>query len=105
MISRAAHVIVEQTGRRNPHGREVTRVLKLLGADDSGGLTMAVLRENGVQAPTRAIYELQLAGCDIDLVACESTGGRKTLGYRLNATPPVRDRSVMSEERGDAVQH
>ena len=58
-------------------------MLALLEGDHTGAVTIATLRECGVKSPAQAVYELQLAGYPIDRVSCTDTGGRKTLGYRL----------------------
>ena len=46
-----------------------------------------------------SVYELQLAGYEIECVAGERPDGRATLGYRLRAAPaPVIDQSARLKE-------
>jgi hypothetical protein len=79
--------------------RDPTRVLRLLEANQGGALTIAALRERGVDTPAMSVYELQLAGHEIERVACERPDGRATLGYRLRAAPvPVIDQSARLKE-------
>ena len=67
------------------HERDRTRLLTLLGADGVGGRTIGELRERGIQAPAQAIYELQLAGYEIDRVSVPRSDGRPSVCYRLSA--------------------
>ena len=79
--------------------RDQSRVLRLLEANQDGGLTVAVLRERGIEAPALTVYELQLAGYEIDRVPCQRSDGLATLGYRLRAaTAPAADRPARSKE-------
>jgi hypothetical protein len=66
--------------------RNEARLLALLERDESGGLTVAALREHGIRAPGQAVYALQLAGHQIDRVSCEGSDGQMRLGYRLHAS-------------------
>ncbi|MGH2886183.1 MAG: hypothetical protein ACRDPA_26385 [Solirubrobacteraceae bacterium] len=65
--------------------RDEARLLALLEADQGRGLTIAALREHGIQTPGQAVYALQLAGHRIDRVNCEDADGHPRLGYRLHA--------------------
>jgi len=90
---------VEHPGPLSAGDRDQSRVLRLLEADRDGGLTIAVLRERGVEAPALTVYELQLAGYEIDRVPCGCSDGHTTLGYRLRASSaPAADRSARSKE-------
>jgi len=67
------------------HGdRDLTRVLRLLGEERAGALTVAALREQGIRAPGQAVYDLQVAGYVIDRVSCVGPDGHSALGYRLH---------------------
>jgi hypothetical protein len=66
--------------------RNETRLLALLESDQTGGLTVAALREQGIRAPGQAVYALQLAGHRIDRVNCEGSDGQTSLGYRLRGS-------------------
>ncbi len=73
--------------------RNEARLLALLESDEAGGLTIAALRERGIQAPGQAVYALQLAGHKIDRVNCEDSDGYTGPGYRVrpsSATAPSR---------------
>ena len=60
--------------------------MALLERDEPGGLTIAAMREHGIQAPGQAVYALQLAGHKIDRVTCEDSDGHTGLGYRVRAS-------------------
>ena len=87
MSIRAVHRSADRVGPRLVEDRDSERVLTLLAADQSAGLTIGALRECGVEAPAQAIYSLQLAGYEIDRVVCERPNGHRTPGYRLRARP------------------
>jgi hypothetical protein len=78
--------------------RDQSRVLRLLEANQHQGLTVAVLRERGIEAPAVTVYELQLAGCEIDRVPCRCSDGHTTLGYRLRTASAPADRSARVKE-------
>ena len=101
MSNRTTATTNELTEPRYVEGHDAARVLTLLGADDSGALTMPALREHGVQAPAQAIYELQLDGYEIDRVPCESSDRHTTIGYRLRTSAAIPSRSALREVRGD----
>jgi hypothetical protein len=67
----------------NARDRDLARVLRSLDAHRAGALTIDTLREHGVEAPALAIYELQLAGHEIERAHWTHRDGRMTLGYRL----------------------
>ena len=46
--------------------RDLSRVLSLMGGGQNGALTIAALRERGIEAPALTVYELQLAGYEIE---------------------------------------
>ena len=95
-----------QPGAEHPrrHGagdRDQSRVLRLLEANQHGGLTVAVLRERGIEAPAVTVYELQLVGYEIDRVPCRCEDGHTTQGYRLRAASALAaDRSARLKEVG-----
>jgi hypothetical protein len=91
---------VEPTRPDGGGDRDQSRVLRLLEANQRGGLTVAVLRECGVGAPALTVYELQLAGYEIDRVPFRCSDGHTTLGYRLRTASAPADRSARSKEVG-----
>jgi hypothetical protein len=64
--------------------RDEARLLALLGDDRAEPLTIAAMRERGIEAPAQAIYTLQLAGYQIDRVLVQPPRGRHASGYRLS---------------------
>jgi hypothetical protein len=81
--------------------RNLTRLLELLGAEPGGVVTIAAMRERGVQAPGQAVYALQVAGYAIARGYFVHEDGRRTLGYRLgDARPYVATRDGAGPERG-----
>jgi hypothetical protein len=96
----------KRTGRmemQSAGARDVVRLLALLAADEDIGSTIAALCERGIQAPARAVYDLQIAGYHIDRTYCQDTSGHRSLRYRLRAsTARGPDRSTgLQEEVGD----
>ncbi len=84
--------------------RDLTRLLRLLETDQDGGLTIAALRERGIETPAMSVYELQLAGYEIERVPCEHRNGRTTLAYRLRAAPAqTTDQSMLKEVASDGI--
>lgn len=63
------------------------RLLELLGGEGSDALTIAELRDRGVQMPGQAIYELELAGYPVERVRLRLTESHRTIGYRLGGPP------------------
>lgn len=103
MSHRTTPTTNDLTERRSVEGHDAARVLTLLGADDGAALTMAALREHGVQAPAQAIYELRLDGYEIDRVPCEDSDRHTTIGYRLRISAAIPSRSALREARGDVA--
>lgn len=66
--------------------RDEARLLALLESDETGGLTIAALRDLGVTAPGQAVYALQLAGHQIERVYCHDSNGNPKHAYRLRAS-------------------
>jgi len=66
--------------------RDEARLLALLESDETGGLTMAALRELGITAPGQAVYALQLAGYQIERVYRQHSDGNPRLAYRLRTS-------------------
>lgn len=69
----------------SPGDRDVARLVALLGSDPSRAMTIAELREHGIGAPAQAIYELQLAGWQVDRVPVTQGDGAGASGYRLSS--------------------
>ena len=65
----------------------------MLEDDQTGAWTIAALRERGVEAPALIVYELQLAGHEIERVPVRQPDGHLSPGYRLRAAtaPEPRD--------------
>jgi hypothetical protein len=81
-----------------------TRVLEPLEANRAGGLTIAALRERGIGTPAMSVYELQLAGYEIERVPCEHPDGHTTLGYELRAAAaPAINQSTLKEVASDEI--
>lgn len=66
--------------------RDEARLLALLESDETGGLTIAAMRDLGVKAPGQAVYALQLAGHQIERVHCHDSDGNPKHAYRLLAS-------------------
>ena len=81
----------------------LTRLLRLLETDQDGGLTIAALRERGIETPAMSVYELQLAGYEIERVPCEHWNGRTTLAYRLRCPAHTADQSMLKEVASDGI--
>jgi len=91
---------MDQTTTGGIGARNEARLLALLESDEDGGLTIAAMREHGIQDPGQAVYALQLAGHQIDRVNREDSDRHTGLAYRLRAysataSVPVR----MAQER------
>ena len=98
MSVRAVHGGVDHPEPHVGGNRDSARVLTLLEANQTGGLTIAALRERGVKAPAQAVYELQLAGYEIDRVTFENPDGHATLGYRLRPASAPAAGQILSIE-------
>ena len=81
MSGRRTRAIVEQSGPLRISDRSAERLLDLL-TYSGWPLTIDELREHGVSPPAQAIYELQLAGYEIDRVV-DYEAGHQRVGYRL----------------------
>lgn len=76
---RAAQPLLEP-----PADHAAARLLALL-HNGNGGLTIAAMRERGIEAPAQAIYALQLAGYEIARVPIWRPDGHRLIGYRLGS--------------------
>jgi hypothetical protein len=81
---------VDQATTGSFGARNEARVLALLESDEAGGLTIAALREHGIQAPGQAVYALELAGHKIDRVNCEDSDGPRAWGTACAPPRPLR---------------
>lgn len=86
MSSRAPGTGTDQTALESAWGPDAARLLALLEHDRYSGVTVAALRERGIEAPAQVIYALQLAGYAIDRVP-SSLNGPRASAYRLRAVP------------------
>jgi hypothetical protein len=66
-----------------PRGQRVERLVALLEDREGEAVSVCALREQGIDAPAQAIYELQLTGYIVDRVAVRYADGRASFGYRL----------------------
>ncbi len=73
---------VEQFPPQLEWEREEAMVLALL-REQSGPVTMSTLHERGIPAPAQAIYELTLAGYEIERVPIRDGEQLAHYGYRL----------------------
>ena len=89
MTIRAFRASGLRAGPQGARDRDLARLLALLEANTTGGVTIAALREAGIDAPAQAVYELQLAGYEVERVCCAHSNGQATFGYRLRG--PVAD--------------
>jgi hypothetical protein len=63
--------------------RDLGRLLALLEANTTGGVRIAALPEAGIEASLQAVYELQLAGYEVERVCCARSNGEAIFGYQL----------------------
>jgi len=99
MISiQAARRRARQPALEPPLDHTTARLLAML-HDRSGALTIATMRERGIQAPAQRIYTLQLAGYEIERCYIGSSAGRRTPAYRLCISSlPLPERSDGTRE-------
>ncbi len=74
----------EPLHRRDP---DAARLVLVLVEHGGSPLTIEQLRSEGLHAPAQAIYELQLAGYEVERLAVRRERGRTSVGYRLRAAP------------------
>jgi hypothetical protein len=86
MSASAATRASEQAELDSARGRNAGRLLALLREDRDRGVSVAAIRERGIEAPAQAIYTLQLAGYAIDRVPA-AADRRRAFGYRLRGGP------------------
>lgn len=77
----------QRTGTRQPEpesswDRDATRLLAMLEDNLADAVTIAAIRERGIDTPAQVIYALQLAGHDIDRAPVPGNPCGP-LGYRL----------------------
>jgi hypothetical protein len=88
-------------------GRDAARLLAALKRGGASGVSVAEMRERGIEAPAQAIYTLQLAGYGIDRTPTPTDGGAPV--YRLSRGPraapikPERIEIEQEDEDEDAV--
>ena len=85
MRTRAADGNTGQVELSRPRDRGLARALTLLETSQAGGLTVAALRDHGIEAPALTVYELQLAGHEIERVPHED--GTDTDAGRTGCAP------------------
>lgn len=66
MTLQAQHARTRQPEPANSWDRDAARLLALLEGNPDDALTIAAMRERGIDTPAQVIYALQLAGYDID---------------------------------------
>ena len=107
MSGRRTSPRVEESGPLRLRDPDAAHLLDVLAEHEGFPMTIAQLRDEGLHAPAQAIYELQLAGYDVERLAVR--GGRElpSIGYRLRAAPdgePLSPSSVWAgggERRSD----
>jgi hypothetical protein len=87
MNDRRTRRTAEQSGPLRTPDRAATQLLELL-ARTGRPATVDELRRQGISAPAQGIYELQLAGIEIDRVGVGQAGGHQAIGYRLRTPAP-----------------
>lgn len=87
MSIRAVHSRADRSQPQSAGDRDLSRVLSLLQGGQEGALTIAALRERGIEAPALTLYELQLAGYEIERVLYVDADGHTSPSYRLSAAP------------------
>ena len=87
MNDRRTRRMAEQSAPLRTLDRATTQLLELL-ARTGRPATVDELRREGISAPAQGIYELQLAGFEIDRVGVGEAGGRQAIGYRLRTPVP-----------------
>ncbi|HYB26191.1 MAG TPA: hypothetical protein VEF89_06235 [Solirubrobacteraceae bacterium] len=93
-----------RTRRREPESswdRDAARLLALLEDNADDAMTIAVMRQCGIETPAQLIYALQLAGYDIDR-APPPGNPRGPLGYRLRSGIPRVDGPANASKAGAA---
>jgi Helix-turn-helix domain len=73
------------SARPEPHSsldRDAARALALL-EDNPDGVTIAAMRERGIETPAQVIYALQLSGYEIERRQIGCPARPRTLAYRL----------------------
>lgn len=86
-----------QAGEREPADtaslgeQNVQRLLVRLSQEGATGVTVAELLASGVRSPAQSVYDLQLAGYDIDRIWKTQAGGHRAASYFLRGTtdPPL----------------
>ena len=76
-----------RTNRPEPESgwdRDAARLLALLEENPVDAVTIAGMREHGIETPAQVIYALQLAGYDIERAPAPGNP-RGRLGYRLRS--------------------
>jgi hypothetical protein len=63
------------------------RLLRRLSRDGSIGVTVAELLASGVTSPAQSVYDLQLAGYDIQRISGTHAGAFRVTTYLLRAEP------------------
>jgi hypothetical protein len=84
MNDRAARTRTDPAAPERAWGRDASRLLAMLKRDRDTGVTVAAMRERGIDAPAQAIYTLQLVGYAIDRVPT-GLNRRAAPAYRLRA--------------------
>jgi hypothetical protein len=93
MTVQAGHARTRRPEPLSCWDRDAARLLALLEDTPNCALTIDDMRERGISAPAQVIYELQLAGYDIERLSVHASS-RGPLGYRLlSATPRIDGRA------------
>ena len=99
MTIHTQHATTRRPEPESSWDRDAARLLAMLEANPHDAVTIAAIRERGIQTPAQVIYALQLAGYDIDRAPVPGNPCGP-VGYRLRSgIPGVDGRADASEER------
>jgi hypothetical protein len=101
-MSARAHTSADQAGLERAWGRDAARLLSLLRRNRDAGVTVAEMRERGIDAPAQAIYTLQLAGYAVDHVPA-APNGSKARAYRMRGGPRYLEGRSSETGNGDEL--
>jgi hypothetical protein len=87
MSIQAQHTRTRRPEPESSWDRDTARLLALLQDNPHDAVTIAAMREHGIETPAQVIYALQLAGYDIDRTPSRGIP-RGPLGYRLRSGIP-----------------
>ena len=87
MSGRRTSRAVEESEPLHLRDPDAARLVRVLVEHGGSPLTIEQLRSEGLHAPAQAIYELRLAGYEVERLAVRRERGLRSVGYRLRAAP------------------